>query len=288
MASFHTERDVLRRTLIRTVISVAAASAVNLLLSLAFFGTDPDAMVSTGYATMIFLVEIAIVSGLIGFIMSYKSSRSLQRFALIQTELWQVSRTDQLTGLLNRRGFIEAAASALETSDENITAVAFMCDVDRFKLINDSLGHEFGDAVLVEVANLLSAHAKENGMIVGRHGGEEFAGLLFCKDVEEAMQAANSIRETCASMEIVHDGASVQITISIGLAPSDHNPSLYGMIRHADRALYQAKEAGRNRVIVAKIAHEETSPPLAPELDPLRTTFAETGQKRNDKTVSFR
>ncbi|MDB5581598.1 MAG: hypothetical protein JWR80_6774 [Bradyrhizobium sp.] len=80
--------------------------------------------------------------------MSYRANLALQHLPLARAELWRISRTDQLTGLLNRRGFDEAAIAALKKAHgENLPAVALMCDIDRFKTINDQFGHGFGDAV---------------------------------------------------------------------------------------------------------------------------------------------
>jgi diguanylate cyclase (GGDEF)-like protein len=266
MISFHTQRDVIRRTLIRSTIAIITAAVLALLLSFALFGTDPSKGVSAGYATAVLIAASVIVSGMIGSALTYNSARSLQKLALIRAELWRVSRTDQLTGLLNRRGFTEAAACALERAkQENTPTAALMCDVDRFKMINDRFGHQFGDAVLVEIGGILRAHAKDKGMIVGRHGGEEFAVLLLGTDADEAMQAAGAVREACAAKEVLHGGISTQVTISIGLAPSQPGPTLEAMLRDADRALYKAKESGRNRVVLAELSSEAIAPPIAPE-----------------------
>jgi len=130
-----------------------------------------------------------------------------------------MSRSDQLAGLLNRRGFNEAAISALEKAHgENLPAVALMCDIDRFKTINDQFGHEFGDAVLVQVGEVLNSFAKGHDILVGRHGGEEFVALVIGATSEEAMANAEKLRLACAEKEVSREGALARVTISIGLA----------------------------------------------------------------------
>jgi diguanylate cyclase (GGDEF)-like protein len=256
MPSFHTEQDVLRRTILQSFIGVVVSASASLLISLVEFGVDPARQISAGHAVAASLTAAVLVSTLVGSILSYRASRTLQKLALIRAELWRLSRTDQLTGLLNRRGFCEAAADSLERAQrEGVQAVAFMCDVDHFKSINDRFGHEFGDVVLAEIGRLLSTHAKGNGMIVGRLGGEEFAALLLGTDTETAMQTAERIRQACAAAEILHEGAPIRVTISIGLVCSEQQPLLERMLRCADRALYEAKAAGRNRVVLAEVSH---------------------------------
>jgi diguanylate cyclase (GGDEF)-like protein len=254
MTSSFNNNDVVRRTLIRTGLSVVASMATTLLIALALFGTDPNKTITVGHATIVMLIIGTVCSALLCAVMSYKSSVALQRLAQVRAELWEISRTDQLTGLLNRRGFIEAADLALaKAKREKMSAVALMCDVDRFKSLNDRFGHDFGDAVLVRLGNLLRAQSETTDMIVGRHGGEEFAALLLGKSAAEAMQTAEAIRRACAAEEVSYEGASSRITVSIGVAPCEQAPSLDVLLRDADLALYQAKDAGRDRVMAATV-----------------------------------
>jgi diguanylate cyclase (GGDEF)-like protein len=151
--------------------------------------------------------------------------------------------------LLNRRGFDTAAALALRTAfAENLPVVAFMCDVDRFKSINDRFGHEFGDKVLVEIARVLRSFARNDRVVVGRHGGEEFAALMVGIAHEQAAQYAEDIRKACAAREIWTDENSARVTISIGFTVVRDELDLSKIMRVADRALYAAKHGGRNRV----------------------------------------
>ena len=246
------DRKALRRTLRLTAVSLLASTATTLLLIAALFGTDPHATITVGYAATVMLSASTLCSSLLCFSMSHKSSQTLKRLARVQAELWKTSRTDELTGLLNRRGFVEAADIALARArEEQIPAVALMCDIDRFKTLNDTFGHDFGDAALVKLGNLLRAQSEMTEMIVGRHGGEEFVALLLGKTAAEAMQTAEAIRQACAAQQVSHDGTSARITVSIGIAPSERDPSLEMLLRDADKALYRAKDAGRDRVMLA-------------------------------------
>ncbi len=244
--------DVVRRTLIRTAFSVFSSVVTTLVLIAFLLGTDPGKTVTVGHVAIVMVVTGTLCSALLTAGMSYRSTLTLTKLARAKAELWEVARTDQLTGLLNRRGFIEAADVALaKARRENIPAVALMCDVDRFKNLNDRFGHDFGDAALVTLGNLLRAQSEITEMIVGRHGGEEFAALLLGKTAAEAMTTAEAIRRACAAEQVSCDGTSARITVSIGLAPSDNEPSLDALLRDADKALYRAKDAGRDRVMLA-------------------------------------
>ncbi|MDO9059600.1 MAG: GGDEF domain-containing protein, partial [Bradyrhizobium sp.] len=132
-----------------------------------------------------------------------------------------------------------------------LPAVVFMCDVDRFKSINDRFGHEFGDKVLVAIGDVLRCFAGEHHALVGRHGGEEFAALMIGITHQQAAQYAEDIRRACAASEISIDENSTRVTISIGFTVAQDEPDLSRIMRVADRALYAAKRGGRNRVVQA-------------------------------------
>jgi diguanylate cyclase (GGDEF)-like protein len=101
-----------------------------------------------------------------------------------------------------------------------------MCDIDRFKAINDRFGHEFGDRVLVQITDILRSFANENRMLVARHGGEEFTILMVGITNEQAAQYAEDIRRACAAKEVMSADLSVRVTISIGLTVSRNETDL--------------------------------------------------------------
>lgn len=164
--------------------------------------------------------------------------------------LREAVRSDPLTGLLNRKGFAEAFTVALASAERRKAPFAVLVgDLDRFKLVNDRLGHAAGDETLKSVATLLDQATRGDDR-AARLGGEEFAVIAGDADVESARQAAERLRER---IEAAFAGSPVPVTISIGVAvyPEDGSDSDALMLA-ADRALYAAKSSGRNRVVVGQ------------------------------------
>jgi len=244
-----TRADVLRHTAMRIVVAVSLTAALTLALTVMQLGTDPDAHVSVGFVAASVLGFGVIVAALLAGGLSYRSALMMQELSLTRAELLHLSRTDQLTGLLNRRGFDGAANAALARAQaENLPVVALMCDIDRFKTINDGFGHAVGDRVLVEIGDVLRRFAAKTGTLVARHGGEEFAALLIGASNEQAAHHAETIRRECAACEIPSEDGPVRITVSIGLTSSRGEIDLAKFMRVADQALYVAKHHGRDRV----------------------------------------
>jgi diguanylate cyclase (GGDEF)-like protein len=247
-----THRDVLRHTAVRVVIAVTLTIALTLVLTLLQFGAEPDAMVRAGFATTSALTTGIVISALLTAGLTYKSALTMLDLTRARTDLLRISCTDQLTGLLNRRGFDEAAASAmLKSGQEGHPITVLMCDIDHFKAINDQFGHEFGDKVLVEIAEVFRAYADGNEMLVARHGGEEFAAMMTGVREDLAIRCAEDLRQACAVREITSGDVSACATISVGLATCHGGADLPKLMRMADQALYAAKNRGRNRVVRA-------------------------------------
>ncbi len=244
----NTHDDVLRYTAKRVVLTSGLAVVFTAVTALVQLGTDMDVTVRVGYVVISNIYAAAAISMLLTGTLTYRSALVTQELTRTRSELVRLSHTDQLTGLLNRRGFDAAADLMLRSAfAANQPAVVFMCDVDRFKSINDLFGHEFGDKVLVEIADVLRSFGKD-GALVGRHGGEEFAALMIGITREQATQYAEDIRHACAAREISIDGNSTRVTISIGFTVACDEVDLSKIMRVADRALYIAKHGGRNRV----------------------------------------
>ena len=158
------------------------------------------------------------------------------------------ARNDPLTGLLNRRGFgerIEAEQARARRSPRPLAIVSF--DIDHFKRINDAAGHEAGDHVLVRVAAVLREHARA-GDLVARIGGEEFVVVLPQSDAAGAAAFAERIRTHLATDPPAGVPAA---TVSAGVAAAQAASKPAELLRASDAALYEAKQAGRNRVVVA-------------------------------------
>jgi two-component system cell cycle response regulator len=166
-------------------------------------------------------------------------------------DLDRISRTDALTGLRNRRHVEEYLAKLVSLARRNAEPIAVLViDVDRFKSVNDTYGHEAGDAVLREVAGRMLDSIRLEDM-VGRWGGEEFLVVLPNTAAEGAAELAERLRHLVADTPCrLADGDAVQVTISVGCAASLMDDA-GSMVRSADAAMYEAKQSGRNRVVVA-------------------------------------
>ena len=244
-----TRGDALRHTAGRVAVTVSLTVVMTTATMLLQLGTDLNASVGVGAVIFSTVCAAVAISALLAGGLSFRSALLMRDLTLARSELARISDTDQLTGLLNRRGFDAAAASALRSAAAaNLPAVVFICDVDCFKSINDRFGHEFGDSVLVEIADVLRSFAGKDDVLVGRHGGEEFAALMIGISREQAAQYAEDIRHACAAREISNDGNSARVTISIGFTVARDEVDLSKIMRVADRALYIAKHAGRNQV----------------------------------------
>ena len=245
-----TDADVVRHTIRRIATATGIAMAMTAAIMLMAFGANPDAQIRVGSVIIISMCAATLISTVISGILSYRSARLMKELMLTRSELSRISQTDQLTGLLNRRGFDDAAMCALRSAHQTgASTVVFMCDIDRFKSINDRFGHEFGDRALVEIAAVLREFSQARGGLVARHGGEEFAVLMNGISREQAETYAEEIRRACAHREISSGDIRESVTISIGFTTTRGETDLARIMRVADRALYMAKDQGRDRAI---------------------------------------
>ncbi|MFD2647737.1 diguanylate cyclase [Devosia albogilva] len=168
----------------------------------------------------------------------------------VMAEITTESETDNLSGLLNRRGFEARAGRALEQAQRNGSpASVVVADLDHFKAINDSFGHEAGDRVIVAFARILVATSDERTLI-GRLGGEEFAVFIPGANVATARLYAEGVRSGFAGASAVA-GSGGRHSASFGVAALQPGDQLPDLLRRADMALYDAKRSGRDRVCVA-------------------------------------
>ncbi len=165
-----------------------------------------------------------------------------------QERLRQLATTDGLTGLANRRRFLEALEHEVQRHRRYGTPLALVSiDVDRFKRVNDTWGHAVGDEVLRALAAICRAEVRDVDT-VGRIGGEEFAVLLPDTAPEEATAVAERLRYAVEAAPLLTSGGPLTVTLSLGVAASPPCDGADGLLREADRALYRAKAGGRNRV----------------------------------------
>lgn len=175
------------------------------------------------------------------------------RMAALVAEARRLASTDTLTGLLNRRAFIERIEKARAASDNGLFPMSMLLlDVDHFKKVNDTLGHDAGDAVLQGVARVLSAIARKSDF-VARWGGEEFVVALSNTAEAGARVAAERVRRAIAEAKyILPGGAEHRATASVGLASAEGADwQIDELLGRADKAMYSAKHRGRNRVETA-------------------------------------
>ncbi len=174
---------------------------------------------------------------------------------IVEDELRKLSTTDGLTDVSNRRNFDFTLDMEWKRTRRDKTPLSLlMIDIDRFKLYNDTYGHLAGDKCIQSVANSLKGFANRPGDLVARYGGEEFTVLLPGVDRLNAETIAQSIRSHIEFLEIPHptSGVSKFVSISAGVATVsiDHGATPSELVELADKALYQAKRAGRNRIYV--------------------------------------
>jgi len=176
-------------------------------------------------------------------------SQNNQEMKALKNKLEALSNADPLTGIYNRRYFMQAAANQMiRTTRLKSESFIIMLDLDLFKRINDQHGHQVGDKVLQSIT-ACTASVLRSYDIFARYGGEEF--IIFIADInrESVISLAERIRHSIAETEIVTKDATITVTASFGIAPAAPLNDLSQAITLADSALYRAKQEGRNRVV---------------------------------------
>lgn len=218
------------------------------------------------FAILCFLVPLSLAGGTLRlrFLGAQRRERELVKLVENKTadllkaneELSRLSLTDPLTALANRRSFDRALrqeCARLVRTDSPLSLLSI--DVDCFKALNDSQGHQRGDECLVLLSAELTRLCRRQLDIAARYGGEEFAMLLVATSAPDAERFAESVRQAIANLRLPHQASPVVpwLTISIGVATATRDilSSPEALTAAADRALYAAKNAGRNRVFVA-------------------------------------
>lgn len=194
------------------------------------------------YNYFVVTMAIAVIVFTLGFIFMVREA--------VDEDFRQLSIRDDLTGIANRRHLLNQLNDRLEEAVRSASPFSLLViDIDRFKSINDNLGHLAGDAVLVEVAHAISSRIR-SGDLVGRYGGEEFIVLLPHTAPREAMIVAEDLRRCVETLTIPVANQNLRVTVSIGVcgSPPDAPLSQDALLAGADHAMYRAKDLGRNRV----------------------------------------
>jgi diguanylate cyclase (GGDEF)-like protein len=192
------------------------------------------------------LVNSVALLGVCFYIMLIINERTRTRYR-------QLASTDELTGLPNRRFFMEEASRRARGSSGSV----LMMDLDYFSEVNRRFGHAGGDRALKAFADAVRQGLRTTD-VVGRYGGEEFCAFLVATETADAIQIAERLRETVAGLSIISGGRPLRITVSIGIAAL-RKGDLEASINDADEALYRAKSQGRNRLAVAGVTFPKSA-----------------------------
>ena len=220
---------------------------------------------STGYRRLIILAALFTLA-----LAAALATRLARPFAQIVGDVARLSRqaqTDGLTGLANRRLLAERLEDELVRATKNETSVSLvMADIDNFKQINDSFGHQAGDEVLREFAAALDRSVRETDL-AARYGGEEFVVVLPGARLVNAARAAEQMRKTAAALDVRdRNGELAKFTVSFGVAEFPTYANAEALIAAADAALYQAKRGGKNRVATSTVQGQDVAPDAPPRL----------------------
>jgi diguanylate cyclase (GGDEF)-like protein len=179
----------------------------------------------------------------------YARLRAAERILSMQRDLLRLATTDPLTGLCNRRGFFERAIEACaRAATPDVSLSALILDIDNFKHINDSYGHETGDEAIRACADA----ARLDEALTGRLGGDEFALLLERKSLPQAIEIAEDLRMRLAKKPFDTGKDRITLTWSVGVGEGRAGDTVDQILARADAALYDAKLGGRNRVVGAR------------------------------------
>jgi len=241
---------------LRIKISMSALSAIHLITLSQIFSDGSSlyllspALLALGHFANVMALYIILAYFI--FIYSWAAKQSEKRLKELSSQWENLASKDMLTGLYNRRAmtdFLSEEVSRVNRGDKSFTLA--MVDIDKFKSVNDSYGHQAGDEVIKSIANSMSGHFRHHDMIA-RWGGEEFMIAFPETSLKSAASIADGLRKKIAKTKISADGHVINATVTIGLAIYDIEDGLDACINAADQALYFGKEAGRNQVIIGQ------------------------------------
>jgi len=190
---------------------------------------------------LVFMLDAALTAAY-----EYSTENLFGKMKLLTEELSNIAEEDQLTQLRNRRGVHHQMERIYaQAKRDNTDMSLIMCDIDYFKDVNDRYGHEAGDKVLIEVANVIKNTIRRTD-IAARWGGEEFLVVLPKTNEKEAYLVAEKIRKNILDLLITHERYQIKVSLSAGVADNKHTASIDGLIKLADNYMYEAKSKGRN------------------------------------------
>lgn len=190
-----------------------------------------------------------LVANFVGVMMAAGILNKRQTQVMREQELTKQATLDPLTGLKNRRTFDAYCLEISEVAESSgIPCTVMMIDIDHFKRVNDTFGHPAGDEVIRRVATIVASHARKDDLMA-RYGGEEVAAVFFGLDTTQTRLVAERIRSKVEAAVTTIRGIPISVTISIGFASLGDKSSFKEAVDAADKALYKAKNSGRNQVM---------------------------------------
>lgn len=241
LTNFHQRKTILIFSL-KMSFSAVILSLVVMVISLPALNYAGLLPISILHAVWCSVVLSWLIGGVVSGVLSAFAGSAIHELSVSRAEFERLSRTDMLSGLLNRRAFTEA----LERVEGDGSLVIF--DVDRFKAINDRYGHCSGDAVIVAISRIF-AETFCGESFVGRLGGEEFGAMVRGSNLSERAARIERVRAQVAENPVVIESGEVRVTISAGIADIWSGRKMEVVYTAADKALYLAKALGRNRVV---------------------------------------
>ena len=226
---------------------ISLACFIGVLLILLFY--QNGILLSTEYSTdfKLRLIYSFATTSFLSAYYEYSRQQSYDHLQQLSKRYKRLARIDPLTGLSNRRDALAALNyEQMRMARDKQQLAIILCDVDFFKRINDSLGHDAGDEVLIELSKLFE-NLGRNQDLVARWGGEEFLFMLPATQLEGALHFAESIHQSLAKTVITYQEHDINLTVSLGVAILDNNTDIKSAISEADSNLYKAKYAGRNQ-----------------------------------------
>lgn len=235
-----TKREARRLVVFYTIISIVVSAAVTYAFAKA-----------NGWPVGGALIPAVLIPLLVAPWMTWTVASYALRLHDMSMELERLARTDPLSGALNRRGLADFAGEAFDRRDEFGGFTAIVMDIDRFKSINDGYGHAAGDTVIARIVGITRQIVGRDGAI-GRLGGDELVALVVGLSLEETMIVAERLRQAIEHMIFIHKDRRIMVTASIGVAAAEPDDATFeALLQRADKSLYAAKNAGRNRVRAA-------------------------------------
>lgn len=249
LGAFSSRADVVRCAFWMSLKIAAFAYALNLVAHFVLYaaGLLPYDLYQALIIATVLTPPVSLVVSLAAYLVV---GFAILDLSVSRAELERLSRTDTLSGLLNRRAFLDA----FEAHPDDASMALF--DIDRFKTINDTLGHTAGDTVIVSVARALLA-AFPAPFTCARIGGEEFA-VLCGGDSAQLFERTEAVRKAIAAQMIETGQGDTSVTVSAGIADCSAGRTFAALFAAADRALYQAKSEGRNSTVVYAETAERT------------------------------